>query len=111
MAYQSYDLFNAIRKDGLKPKIVKIDGGMAENNWFSQFLANIIDIKAERPKVLETTALGVALFAGYQIGIFKSLDQIKRKWKKDKTFKPKLSSTMRKKLLYGWKLSVEKTLL
>ena len=111
VAYQSYDLFNAMRKDGLKPNIVKIDGGMVENDWFSQFLANIIDIKTERPKVLETTALGVALFAGYQIGIFKSLDQIKRKWKKDKTFKPKLSSTMRKKLLNGWKLSVEKTLL
>ena len=111
VAYQSYDLFNAMRKDGLKPNIVKIDGRMVENDWFSQFLANIIDIKTERPKVLETTALGVALFAGYQIGIFKSLDQIKRKWKKDKTFKPKLSSTMRKKLLNGWKLSVEKTLL
>ena len=111
VAYQSYDLFNAMRKDGLKPNIVKIDGGMVKNDWFSQFLANIIDIKTERPKVLETTALGVALFAGYQIGIFKSLDQIKRKWKKDKTFKPKLSSTMRKKLLNGWKLSVDKTLL
>ena len=111
VAYQSYDLFNAMRKDGLKPNIVKIDGGMVENDWFSQFLANIIDIQTERPKVLETTALGVALFAGYQIGIFKSLDQIKRKLKKDKTFKPKLSSTIRKKLLNGWKLSVEKTLL
>ena len=44
-----------------------------ENNWFSQFLANIINVKTERPKVLETTALGVALFAGYQIGVFKSL--------------------------------------
>ena len=111
MAYQSYDLFNAMRKDGLKPNIVKIDGGMVENNWFSQFLADIIDIKTERPKVLETTALGVALFAGYQIGVFKSLEQIKRKWKKDKIFKPKLSNSVRKKLLNGWKLSVEKTLL
>ena len=111
VAYQSYDLFNAMRKDGLKPNIVKIDGGMVENDWFSQFLANIIDIKTERPKVLETTALGVALFAGYQIGVFKSLEQIKRKWKKDKIFKPKLSNSVRKKLLNGWKLSVEKTLL
>ena len=111
VAYQSYDLFNAMKKDGLKPNIVKIDGGMVKNDWFSQFLANIIDVKTERPKVLETTALGVALFAGYQIGIFKSLNQINRKWKKDKTFKPKLSSTIRKKLLKGWKLSVDKTLL
>ena len=111
VAYQSYDLFNAMRKDGLKPNKIKIDGGMVKNNWFSQFLANIINVKTERPKVLETTALGVALFAGYQIGVFKSLDQIKRTWKKDKTFKPKLSNIVRNKLLNGWKLSVKKTLL
>ncbi len=90
---------------------IKIDGGMVKNNWFSQFLANIINVKTERPKVLETTALGVALFAGYQIGVFKSLDQIKRTWKKDKIFKPKLSNIVRNKLLNGWKLSVKKTLL
>ncbi len=111
VAYQSYDLFNAMRKDGLKPNKIKIDGGMVENNWFCQFLANIINVKTERPKVLETTALGVALFAGYQIGVFKSLDQIKRIWKKDKIFKPKLSYIVRNKLLNGWKLSVKKTLL
>ena len=111
VAYQSYDLFNAMRKDGLKPNKIKIDGGMVKNNWFSQFLANIINVKTERPKVLETTALGVALFAGYQIGVFKSLDQIKRTWKKDKIFKPKLSNIVRNKLLNGWKLSVKKTLL
>ncbi len=111
VAYQSYDLFNAMRKDGLKPNKIKIDGGMVKNNWFSQFLASIINVKTERPKVLETTALGVALFAGYQIGVFKSLDQIKRTWKKDKIFKPKLSNIVRNKLLNGWKLSVKKTLL
>ena len=111
VAYQSYDLFNAMKKDGLKPNKIKIDGGMVKNNWFSQFLANIINVKTERPKVLETTALGVALFAGYQIGVFKSLDQIKRIWKKDKIFKPKLSYIVRNKLLNGWKLSVKKTLL
>ncbi len=111
VAYQSYDLFNAMEKDGLKPNKIKIDGGMVKNNWFSQFLASIINVKTERPKVLETTALGVALFAGYQIGVFKSLDQIKRTWKKDKIFKPKLSNIVRNKLLNGWKLSVKKTLL
>ena len=99
VAYQSYDLFNAMRKDGLKPNKIKIDGGMVKNNWFSQFLANIINVKTERPKVLETTALGVALFAGYQIGVFKSLDQIKRIWKKDKIFKPKLSYIVRNKIV------------
>ena len=111
VAYQSYDLFNAMRKDGLKPNIVKIDGGMVENSWFSQFLANIININTERPKVLETTALGVAYFAGYQIGVFKSLDQIKRKWKKEKIFTPNINKKLRNKLLNGWKLAVDRTLL
>ena len=111
VAYQSYDLFNAMRKDGLKPNIIKIDGGMVENNWFSQFLADIININTERPKVLETTALGVAYFAGYQIGVFKSLDQIKRKWKKEKIFIPNINKKLRNKLLNGWKLAVDRTLL
>ena len=111
VAYQSHDLFNAMSKDGLNPKIVKIDGGMVKNDWFSQFLANIIYIKTERPKILETTALGVAFFAGYQIGEFKSLNQIKSKWKKDKTFIPKLNNLDRNKLLNGWKLAVKRTLL
>ena len=60
VAYQSYDLFYSMNKDGLKPRIVKIDGGMVANNWFSQFLADVINLKVIRPKVLETTALGAA---------------------------------------------------
>ena len=110
VAYQSYDLFNSMRKDGLKPRIIKVDGGMVSNNWFSQFLSDIINLNVIRPRVLETTALGVALFAGYQIGEFKSLNQIKLIWKKDKVFSPKLNKSMRNNLLQGWKLAIRKTL-
>ena len=111
VAYQSYDLFNAMKKDGLKPKIVKIDGGMVANNWFSQFLSDIINLNVIRPKILETTALGVAYFAGYQIGEYKSLNEIKYKWRKDRVFSPKLNKSIRNDLLSGWKSSIEKTLL
>ena len=111
VAYQSHDLFESMRKDGLKPKIVKVDGGMIVNNWFSQFLSNIINLNISRPKLSETTALGAALFAGYQIGEFKSLNEIKHKWKKDRIFSPKLNKSMRNNLLDGWKLSIKKTLL
>ncbi len=110
VAYQSYDLFNAMNKDGLKPRIVKIDGGMVANNWFSQFLSDTINLKVIRPKVLETTALGVALFAGYQVGEFKSLNQIKKIWQKDKAFSPKIKNSLRNQLLQGWKLAIRKTL-
>ena len=110
VAYQSYDLFNSMNKDGLKPRIVKIDGGMVANNWFSQFLADVINLKVIRPKVLETTALGAALFAGYQVGEFKSLNQIKNTWKKDKAFKPKINKKLRNHILHGWKQAIKKTL-
>ena len=110
VAYQSYDLFNSMNKDGLKPRIVKIDGGMVANNWFSQFLADVINLKVIRPKVLETTALGAALFAGYQIGEFKSLNQIKNTWKKDTAFKPKINKKLRNHILHGWKQAIKKTL-
>ena len=110
VAYQSFDLFESMRKDGLKPKIIKVDGGMIANNWFSQFLSDIINIKVIRPKILETTALGTALLAGYQIGEFKSLNEIKFKWKKNRIFKPKLTKSLRNNLLQGWRQAIRKTL-
>ena len=110
VGYQSFDLFDSMNKDGLKPKIVKVDGGMVANNWFTQFLADIINLKVVRPKILETTALGVALLAGYQIGEYKSFNQIKDMWKKDRIFKPKMKQNFRKDLLNGWKLAIKKTL-
>ena len=110
VAYQSYDLFESMRKDGLKPKIVKVDGGMVTNNWFSQFLSNIIDTKVIRPKVKETTALGVAFMAGLKIGVYKSLSDISNYWKIDKKFTPKISKSNRTKLLKGWQQAIRKTL-
>ena len=110
VAYQSYDLFKAMKKDGIKPKIVKVDGGMVTNNWFSQFLSNIIDTKVIRPKVKETTALGVAFMAGLKIGVYKSFSDISNYWKIDKTFTPKISKSNRTKLLKGWQQAIRKTL-
>jgi len=94
----------------LKPKIIKIDGGMVANNWFSQFLSDIIDLQVIRPKILETTALGVAVFAGYKSGVFKSLKEITSLWKKDRDFKPKISKANRNNLIKGWNLAIKRTL-
>ena len=110
VAYQSYDLFESMRKDGSRPKIIKVDGGMIANNWFVQFLSDILDTNVLRPKIQETTALGVAFFAAYQAGEFKSLNEITRKWKKDAMFKPKISKKMRVNLLKGWEQAIRKTL-
>ena len=110
VAYQSYDLFEAMKKDGSKPRIIKVDGGMVANNWFAQFLSDIIDCNVLRPAVQETTALGVAFFAGYQVGEFKSLNEIKYKWKKNAMFEPKIKQKLRNNLLQGWQQAIRKTL-
>ena len=110
VAYQSYDLFEAMRKDGSKTKIIKVDGGMITNNWFAQFLSDILNTNILRPAIEETTALGAAFFAAYQVGEFKSLNEIKNKWKKDVIFKPKISQKLRNNLLQGWQQAIRKTL-
>jgi len=111
VAYQSYDLFNAMKNDGLKPNLVKVDGGMVKNNWFSQFLSDVIDTKVVRPKVQETTALGAAFMAGLKIGVYKSLSDISKNWKIDRKFVPKISKSERTKLLKGWQQAIRKTLI
>ena len=110
-AYQSYDLSNAMKNDGLKPKIIKVDGGMVKNNWFSQFLSDVLNIKVYRPQIDETTALGAAFMAGLQIGEFKSLNDISKKWKLNRKFIPKMKSFERINLLKGWSQAIRRTLI
>jgi len=111
VAYQAYDLFEAMKHDGLRPKIVKVDGGMVTNNWFSQFLSDIVNVRVLRPKVQETTALGAAFMAGLQIGVYKSLKDISKNWALDKKFTPKMNKKNRACLLKGWSKAIERTLI
>ena len=110
VAYQTYDLFEAMKHDGLRPKLVKVDGGMVMNNWFSQFLSDVISIKVLRPKVQETTALGAAFMAGLQIGVYKSLKDISKNWHLDKSFNPKIKAKLRENLVKGWQKAIKRTL-
>jgi len=111
VAYQTHDLFEAMRHDGLKPKLVKVDGGMVMNNWFSQFLSDVVKVEVLRPQVHETTALGAAFMAGLQIGVYKSLKDISSHWALDKKFSPKMKNKNRKSLLKGWFKAIKRTLI
>jgi glycerol kinase len=110
VAYQTLDLFDAMKHDGLRPKIVKVDGGMVMNNWFSQFLSDIVNVKVLRPKVQETTAVGAAFMAGLKIGVYKSLKDISKIWQLDRKFSPNMSNNSRNLLLKGWSSAIKKTL-
>ena len=110
VAYQTNDLFNAMEKDGIKPNLLNVDGGMSENNWLMQFLANILNINVQRPKILETTALGASMLAALMDGHFSNLCEISNNWSLDKTFTPNIENKKRKELLYNWNLAVNKTI-
>ena len=71
------------------------------NNWFSQFLSDIVNVKVLRPKVQETTALGAAFMAGLKIGVYKSLKDISKNWQLDKKFSSKMKISSRKILING----------
>ena len=96
---------------GLRPKIIKVDGGMVMNNWFSEFLSDIVNVKVLRPKVQETTALGAAFMAGLQIGVYKSLKDISKNWHLDKKFSPKMKNKSRSALIKGWEKAVKRALI
>jgi len=111
VAYQTYDLFEAMKHDGLRPRTVKVDGGMVMNNWFSQFLSDIVNVKVYRPKVHETTALGAAFMAGLKIGTYKSLKDIAKNWSLERKFIPKIKNYNRKSLLLGWSKAIQRALI
>lgn len=88
VVYQTYDLFTAMAEDGVRPMSLKVDGGMVANAWMAQYLSNILKLSVERPKVMETTALGAAYLAGLAVGLYKSLDEIRENWQLDQAFEP-----------------------
>jgi len=108
VCYQTFDLLEAKRRDGLAPTRLRVDGGMVQNNWLCQFLANLLGIVVERPVQTETTALGAAYLAGLQVGLFDSLDDIARRWQAEREFDAKVDKAARNLLLADWHEAVIK---
>jgi len=108
--YQTADLLRAMAEDGIDAIGMKVDGGMAKNSWFLQYLANILDVDIDRPFITETTALGVAYLAGLQAGLFESFDEIAGQWRGASQFHPQMTSPEREKLLSDWDTAVRRTL-
>jgi glycerol kinase len=108
VCYQTFDLLEAKRRDGLTPTRLRVDGGMVQNNWLCQFLADVLAIVVERPQQTETTALGAAYLAGLQVGIFSSLDDISARWQADQEFDPAMENNARNLLLADWHEAVIK---
>jgi glycerol kinase len=108
VCYQTFDLLEAKRRDGLSPTRLRVDGGMVQNNWLCQFLADLLGIVVERPMQTETTALGAAYLAGLQVGVFDSLDDIEQRWQVNREFDPSMDNSARNLLLADWHEAVIK---
>ena len=112
VCYQTSDLLSAIAKDLGEGKLsaIRVDGGMAASNWTMQMLSDLVELPVDRPKNLETTALGAAYLAGMQIGFYPSMSDFSDSWQSDSQFNSKMTSDSRERKLAGWKDAVKRTL-
>jgi glycerol kinase len=112
LAYQTKDLVDAMLKDSrLKLKELRVDGGACKNNLLMQFQADILKTRINRPRMVETTAIGAAFLAGLQIGYWKNSSEIQKIRRVDKVFSPRMKDETRKHLWDGWKEAVGRVLL
>lgn len=109
-AYLSNDVLQAMSHDAGTPlKSLKVDGGASANNFLMQFQADMSQTVVERPKTLETTALGAAYFAGLAVGYWKNLEEIKANWQIDRSFEPQISIEERDKKDRNWQRAVDRS--
>lgn len=111
VCYQTKDLLNAMTKDYSHPlNILKVDGGMSQNDWLLQFLADIVNLPVQRSKIIETSALGAAYLAGLGAGIYSSLEEINSLWSADQIFMPTMQTQERDQLYSGWQKAVSRVI-
>jgi glycerol kinase len=95
---------------GGAPRALRVDGGMAGNDWFCQFLADIVAAPVERPAMLEATAQGAAFLAGLTIGVFPDFAAISAAWAGGARFELHMDGAERERLIAGWRDAVGRTL-
>ena len=107
ICYQTHDLIQAMTEDTSdKIKVLKVDGGMVNNKWMCQMLADILEIEIQLPVITETTALGASYLAGLQLGLFESTDSLSEMWQKESQYNSGMDSELRNSLLGDWKRAV-----
>jgi glycerol kinase len=111
VAFQTVDLTRAMAADGTaRAAAIRVDGGMAANDWFCQFLADVLDARVERPAEVETTALGAAFLAGLATGVWPDLAALAATWTSGAEFRPAMATDRRAALLAGWQAALARAL-
>ncbi len=107
IAFEIVDLLEAMREDsGREVPVLKADGGACQNNLLMQFQADVLGSPVERPRMIETTALGAAFLAGLGVGVWKDREEVRTAWRRDERFIPRLDDSRRRELLARWSSAV-----
>jgi len=110
ICYQSMDVLRAMEEDTKLPiTSFKVDGGATVNQFLMQFQSDILNLRVEQPKILETTALGACYLAGLATKYWATKEDIKSSWQLAQAFTPKMDELSRAKYIKGWKIAVEAT--
>jgi len=110
IAYQSRDVLEAMAADAkVTLRTLKVDGGAVANDFLCQFQADVMNVAVLRPVVIETTALGAAYLAGLGVGLWRSLDEVGRRWTLERRFAPRFDQEARAARYDGWRRAVERS--
>ena len=108
IAYQVNDVLEAMKADsGIQLASLKVDGGASANNFLMQTQSDIINAPVNRPRCVETTAMGAAYLAGLAVGYWKDKQDVKKNWKIDQIFLPSIDEEKRQKKIKGWNKAVK----
>ena len=114
VGFQTRDLLEAMQSDwhgdNQEKSVLRVDGGMTSSDWAMQFLSDIINVCVDRPKTLETTAVGAAWLAGSAVGFYPSFDEFSRLWKSESHFVPMMQEDERERKYSAWKSAVKATI-
>ena len=111
IAFQSADLVEAMIYDaGLQLHQLRVDGGAASNNFLMQFQAELLGVDIERPRHIETTAIGAAYLAGLGVGLWENIDELELHRQVDRVFSPQMSELQRQDKLSAWRNAVKRVL-
>ncbi|MEL0019018.1 MAG: FGGY-family carbohydrate kinase, partial [Rickettsiales bacterium] len=110
IGFQTRDLLDAMVADGAAPPAaLRVDGGLAQNDWAMGFVADILDLPVERSAIVETTALGAAYLAGLQAGLYADISEMAENWACDMRFESSMKEQDRSQRYAGWLDAVART--
>jgi glycerol kinase len=111
IAYQTRDVLDAMSADSKVPLTsMRVDGGATANNLLMQIQSDVMGIEIIRPEVIETTALGAAYAAGIAVGVWKSPDDVRNKWRENHRWSSTLDPNLRAEKYAQWTKAVQRTL-